>query len=289
MVDIKGEATARVKTVRLRTWLVTATVVIGLVFYLLVIISLNKRINLVDFIIMSILQTVGHLAYFPDGEIFGANSPIFVANRKAYNEKANAVNANGELGLLRKYCKEDYERRKKQYIETELGALNLTEAEYKELQKLPPEKIKKLVKWEYDGQVIIFGHYRRKRLYRLLFRKIPIEANTAETVLSAVENTGYNKLSDKTTPHKVVLTVVKFLKIFVWGLFLAYLSFTARNGIGLPEIARFVVFLGTLISSCVSSFSAGERTQKVYKNEYYVELSNFLDGYEEWKKTSQKN
>lgn len=280
-----GQGTGeRIKSVRLRTWVVIGALVIGLIFYLLVGIIFSETINLVDFVIMSVLQIVTYTAYFPDGELYGTTDKTFQKNKDAYNQKANGITQNKKLAKLRQYCKEDYERRKTDYIENELGAINITASEYEELKKLTPKEINKLHKWEYGGQTIVFDRHRRKRLYRLLFRKIPIEQNTPETIMSAVENNGFSKLMDGSITNKTGQYLFKFFQVIVWGGFLAFVTFYPRDGIGLSEIARIAVYFGSIIITAVTSFSAGERCQKVYKSKFYLDLSNFLDGYGEWEK-----
>ena len=103
---------ARVKAVRLRTWLVTATIVVTLTLLLFVNFGWSE-FSLVDFVCLSIIQIMAHVSYFSDGESFGTTDPLFIKNKEAYNSKANAINENRETAKLREYCDYEYEERKR--------------------------------------------------------------------------------------------------------------------------------------------------------------------------------
>jgi len=272
----------RVKTVRLRTWVLTGVLVIGLLLYLLIDIGFGKTINLVDFIIMVVIQSVAHCAYYPDGNLFGAKNPTYIENKTAYNNKANIINENKQVGKLRDFCQYDYEERKLLWFRTYLGTLGLTESEYDILRKLTKEELKKLKSFEIDGKLIIFSKWKRKRLIKLICGKCPVVPNNAETIMSATECNQVKALKDTSLSYKVRFYLYKAFKIFVWGGFLAYLVYTTKESFGLAEVVKMVAFLSSLVITAIFSYSAGETEIKVHKNKYYVDLSNFIDRFNEW-------
>lgn len=272
----------RIRAIRFRTWVITAVQVIALVLLLFVALGW-KEFSLIDFILLSVIQIITHLSYFPDGESFGSKDPLLVKNRVSYNDKANEINKNRETKLLREYCEVEFEERKKRYIQNECGAIGITIDEYGYLKNKTKAEIKKLKSVEYDGRLVFLTKPRRHRLIKLLFKKLPIEKNNVETVMSAVENDGFRSIHDNSTRYKVVNYLMKFTKVIAWGGFLAFIGYSARDGITIETIVRMVMYLSSMIITAITSFSAGEIGQKTYKNQFYVDLCNFIDGFNEWK------
>ena len=101
----------RIRAIRFRTWVITAVQVIALVLLLFVALGW-KEFSLIDFILLSVIQIITHLSYFPDGENFGSKDLLLVKNRVSYNDKANEINKNRETKLLREYCEVEFEERK---------------------------------------------------------------------------------------------------------------------------------------------------------------------------------
>ena len=100
--------------------------------------------------------------------------------------------------------------------------------------------------------------------------------------MSAIENDGHKAIKDTSISYKVKSYLGKVLKAVCFGAVLAYIGFTARDGIGVAEIARICVYLSTIIINAVVAYSAGETCTKVYKSRFYIDLSNFIDGFNEW-------
>lgn len=280
----------RVSTLRIRTYVMTISILICLIFWLFVNITTKEAINWVDFVLLCIVQILIYTSYFPDGELFGATNPAFINNKKTYNDKATLINSQQQIGLLREYCKVDYERRLKTYIETECGSMGITLEELEELKKLDEKQVKELKSYTFhygteekpDDKIVRFGKRKRKRLYALIFRPIPVEENHPETIMSAIENDGRKAIKDTSVTYKTKSYIGKVIKAVTIGGVLAYIGFTARNGIGVAEIARICVYLTTIIVNAVVAYSAGETCTKVYKNRFYIDLANFIDGFNEW-------
>lgn len=276
------KAGARIKVVRLRAWLILAIQVIALALLLFVAIGW-KEFSLIDFILLAVVQSVTHVSYFPEGENYGTQDPLFMKNKESYNQKANAINENRETGLLREYCEVEYEERKKRYIQNELGAIGITVAEYEYLKSKSKAEVKKMKSVEIGGRITFLTKHRKKRLIKLLFSKIPVSRNNVETVMSAVENSGFGALHDGSVRYKAANYTMKFLKVTVWGGFLAFIGYSARDGITIETVVRMVMYLSSMIITAVTSFGAGEVGQKVHKRQFYVDLCNFIDGFNEWK------
>lgn len=288
----------RTATIRLRTWTLTLAIIVALCFYLLVNVGFKTALNPIDFCLVVVLQVILYSLYFPEGELFGQRNATYIANKKTYNEKATQINQKHLISPLREYCKIEYERRKKEYIANECGHLGITPEELELLRSKTPKEIKELESWEVqcfkengepDGsKLIIFDKGKRKRLAKLLFKELPVEENHAETILSAVENNGTHAIKDQSIVYKTRSYIKKILIAIVVGGVFAYIGYTLRDGIGLAEIVSIISYVCTMFTTVVMAFTSGEKCSKVYKNNFYVELYNFIDGFFEWAKIENK-
>lgn len=285
---------ARLVSVRLRTWTLTLAIVITLIFYFLVNVVTRQTINWIDFVLLCILQIVMHSTYFPDGEIFGQKDKSFIDNKKAYNDKANDINQNGEFSKLRDYCKFEFEQRKKAYITNECSFIGITEKELEELKQKSEKEVKKLKVYEAKetvngvekSKIVFLSKTKRKHLLNLLFEPLPVEENHPETIMSAVENNGNKAIKDGSISFKIQSYIRKALTAVVVGGIFAYIGYTVRDGFGIAQIVSIMMHLTTLFTTAVMAFTSGETCSKVYKNHFYVDLANFIDGFNEWKKNN---
>lgn len=292
---IKG-VKQRFETVRLRTWTLTGSIVIALIFYFVVTVSTKQTISWIDFVLLCIMQFVTHSTYFPDGDLFGQKDSAYQRNKEAYNEKANEINKQRKINRLREYCKFEYEERKQRYIETQCGILGITLEELEELKQREPKEIAKLetfsAKTTVDGEerekLIRFTKHKRKILYNLCFKPLPIEENHPETIMSAVENDGNSAIKDTSKSYKVMAYVSKIFKAIIIGGIFAYIGYTARDGFGWTEVVSITMYLTTLLTTAVTSFSSGEVCSRVHKSRFYLDLSNFIDGFNEWEQKTYK-
>ena len=288
----------RASTIRLRTWTLTLAITVTLVFYFLVQVSTKQAINLVDFVFLCIVQIIAHCLYFPDGDLYGQKNQSFIDNKTAYNDKASEINQHRRIGKLREYCKVEYEERKQRYILNECGAIDITIDELNILKQLGEKEIKHLKKYEFkymvtteDGsqeeqsKLIFFSKVKRKKLYDLIFKELPVEPNHPETIMSAIENNGTKAVKDGSVAYKTHSYIRKILQAVVIGGIFAYIGYTVRDGIGIAEIVQILMYLTSLFSTAVMSFSSGETCSKVYKSHFYVDLVNFIDGFNEWNGT----
>lgn len=285
-------------TIRLRTWTLTLAIIVTLVFYFLVQVSTKQAINPVDFVFLCIVQIIAHCLYFPDGELYGQKNKTYVDNKTAYNEKASEINQHRQIGKLREYCKVDFEERKMRYILNECGAIDITLDELNTLKRLSEKEIKHLEMYEFkylvtnaDGtqdeqsKLVFFSKAKRKRLYNLIFKQLPVEQNFPETILSAVENNGTHATKDGSVSYKKHAYVRKVLQAVLIGGIFAYIGYTARDGIGIAEIVQILMYITSIFSTAVTSFSSGETCTKVHKSHFYIDLVNFIDGFNEWNGT----
>lgn len=285
--EYKGEVGTRLATIRLRTWTLTLAVLVALVFYLLMKVVFKDTIDVVDFIMLATLQVLMHCIYFPDGELYGQKDKCYVANRQSYNNKATEINRKRKIAKLREYCVAEYEERKRRYIEMVCGTIGISVTELEILrEKVPQKEIKKLKSYEFvyeDGSKLIpFSKWKSAKLYNLLYGKLPVKPNHAETIMSAVDNNGTEAITDRSKGFKARAYIKKVIMAFGVGAFLAYVGYTSRDGIGMAEITRIITCLVSMFSTAVLSYSTGETCSKVYKNRYYIDLVNFIDGFNEW-------
>lgn len=291
--DFKRGIGERATALRIRTYVLTISILITLIFYLFVNLTTKQKIDWVDFVLLCVVQILIYSTYFPDGELFGARDTTFVTNKDAYNDKASAVNEERKIALLREYCKVDYERRIQTYIENECGALGITIEELDQLKARPEEEIKNLKEFHFkykndEEKIVMFSKHKRKRIYNLICRPLPVEENHAETIMSAVENNGQHAIKDGSIAFKKKSFAIKVFKAIIVGAVFGYIGYTLRDGIGLPEIVKIFMYLTTIIANAVMAYTTGETCTKVYKNRFYVELANFIDEFREWE-TETKN
>ena len=297
--DFKNSVKQRASALRIRTYVLTMSILVCLVLWLFVNITTREAISWVDFLLLTVVQILTYTSYFPDGELFGERNPAFISNKEEYNRKANEINTDHNQGMLREYCKYDYKQRIKSYIETECGALGLTPEELEQLKKYDEKEILKLKEHtftyppktkggEAETRIIKFSKKKRKRIRALLFDPIPVEENYPETILSAIENNGREKIKDHSLSFKFKSFVRKVITAVFLGGLLAYTGLTSRDGIGIAEITRMFLYFTTMVANAVIAYTTGETCTKVYKNRFYIDLSNFIDGFNEWKEKQPK-
>lgn len=287
-----SETKTRLISVRLRTWTLTLAIVVTLIFYFLVNVVTRQAINWIDFVLLCILQVTVHSMYFPDGELFGQKDKSFIDNKKAYNDKADDLNLKGEFKKLREYCKYEYEERKKAYIIKECSFIGITPEELEDLKQKDTKHIKKLkiyetseeVNGEIKSRIVFLTRKKRKHLKNLLFKPLPVEENHPETIMSAVENNGIRAIKDGSITYKAQSYIRKILTAIVIGGIFAYIGYTMRDGFGFTQVVSISMYLTTLFTTAVMAFTSGETCSKVYKNHFYIDLANFIDGFNEWNK-----
>lgn len=283
-------AKQRVSAIRLRTWTLTLAIVVTLVFYFLVTITTKQSLSWIDFLLLCTCQIVCHSLYFPDGDLFGQRDEVFVANRTAYNDKATAITKDKNIAKLREYCKVDFAERKNNYILAECGVIGITPDELemlkqkseKEIKHIKSFSVKEIVDGEEREKLIVFSSVKRKHLYNLIFKPLPVEENHPETILSAIEHNGNKAIKDGSTAYRRHSYIRKIMQAVIVGGVFAYITYTVRDGVGLAEIVQIIMYLTTLFTTAVMAFTSGESCSKVYKSHFYLELSNFLDAFNEW-------
>lgn len=289
--NIKGEIKDRASALRLRTLTVTLVLVVALIFYFLVVL-VKKEVDWVEFVILCSVQIITYLTYFPDGELFGQRNIDFINNKASYNSKANKINEDCKISALREYCDYEYEERKERYIQKECGAIGITKTELEELKGKPAKEIKKLTEYEFKtpngSKLIFFTREKRKRLYGLIFKEIPVEKNNVSTIMSAVENDEAKSIRDGSITYKAKAYVRKFFMAIVVGGIFAYIGWKTKDGVGFAEIVSIFMCIAALVVTAVMSFNNGETNTKVYKNQFYLKLANYIDGFNEWYSKKQK-
>lgn len=281
----------RIAVIRARTWTLTGSILVTLILYFLVQV-VTKEISWVDFVLIGAMQVALNSTYFPDGELYGQKGTVYINNKSAYNAKATLINEQKLSERLREFCEYDYKKREKIYIENACGQIGISPEELDSLRELSEKQIKQIVqiahKTENGEEVTIhLSKHRRKLLFDILFKPLPVERNYPETILSAVDNDGTRAVRDLSIKYKNTSYIGKFVKAFVVGGFLALIGYQSRHGITLADVTRIMTYLTSLISTAVTSYSKGETCSKVYKNQFYVDLSNYIDRFFEWADINQ--
>lgn len=296
--NFKRATKQRVETIRLRTWTLTLAILISLALYLLVNVTTKQSINWIDFVLLCTMQIIVHSLYFPDGDLFGQKDTAFISNKSAYNEKASEINEKKEIANLRKYCNYEFEERKQRYIQNQCGLIGITLEELELLKqhdekyilKLQSFETKEIVNGEEKSRLIFFSKHKRKILYNLIFKPLPVEKNYPETIMSAVENNGNKAIKDGSISYKAQSYIRKILTAVVVGGIFAYIGYTLRDGFGFAQVVQICMYVTTLFTTAVMAFTSGETCSKVHKSHFYLDLANFIDGFNEWNsKTNKEN
>ena len=279
----RGNAiSSRVMIIRWRTWALTITTVILLVFYVFVTLVLENTLNVVDFILTAVMQISTHFAYFPDGERYGQEDALYIRARDEYNIHANAITAANAVSELRDFCDFDFEERKTRYITAVCGEIGLTLDEFHILKQKSREELAKIEKFESGENIVYFTPHRRRVLIRLVFGKIPVRPNSPDIILSAVDRSFISPIKDESVNYKRVTHGIKLFRVIPVGLALAYIGYSMRSGINAAAIMKSCVFFGSMVFCAVSSFISGEKSSRVFKKQFYVELSTFIDKFSSW-------
>lgn len=273
--------------IRLRTWALTAAIIVSLICYYLVSVTVHQ-VDLVSFSILATLQIVLHVMYFPEGELYGRNDTAFKSNKAAYNEKATEINSKGLLKKLDEYCSYEFEVRKKKYIEHSCNRLGISVEELNNLRGKTKKEIKRMKYIEFNGRSIAVTKQKRRILNSLLFEPLPVEENNPDVILSATECGGSSSIKDRSITFKSHSIHKKVFMALVVGLIMSYIGYTSKDGIGLAEVVDILTCFTTMLITAVMSFSAGETNTKVHKNNFYLSLSNFIDGFFEWANISEE-
>ena len=282
-MNTNGEIKSRFMALRIRTLVLTLVIIVTLAFYLCVNAIINDTIDLIDFAILSFVQIVTHCLYFPDGELYGSKNEKLVNNRTSYNTKASLVNQKMQFAELKSYCKVDFDMRKRNYIETKCGYIGITYEDYELIKEnYSLQDIKKSSSLELNGKMFYLSKYKRKVLIAILFKELPIGYNNPETILSALDTDRSARIIDKSRAYKIQAYIKKIFMAIVVGGVMAYIGYKAKDGFGLTDIVRMLTYLTSMLTTAILSYSSGEVCQRVYKNEFYVELALFLDNFFEW-------
>ena len=281
------ETRQKIGAVRLRTWTLTLAILCSLALYILVNVTTRQSINWVDFIMLCVMQIVIHAIYFPDGDLFGQKDETYIKNRQAYNTSASGINDRREIGKLREYCEFEFQERKTRYIQNQCGFIGITFEEFNILKQKSEKQILQESFWVFNKgneseYIIQLTKQKRKALHALIFKRIPVEKNHHETIMSAYENNGNKAIRDTSISYKAQSYIKKILTAIVIGGFFAYIGYTLRDGFGFAQIVQICMYLTTMFTTAVMAFTSGETCSKIHKSHFYLNLYNFIDGFNEW-------
>lgn len=278
--------TAKGLIIRVRTITLTLLVVVVLIFYLLVQASFKDAVSWIDFIILTAITIIIHFTYYPDGELRGQQDERYITNCIAYNDKAELINTKRQIFNLTEYCKVDFDNRKKAYVETHCGYLEITPEILKFIRG--NYSIKDIKKSEYiyldeeQTKKYFLSKYKTRTIIKLLFKELPIGYNYPETILSAKETDGSKSIQDGSVKFKWVTNTTKIITALLLGLILAYIGFSTKDSFGLDDGCRLAMYLTSMVATAVFSYSSGEKSMKIFKCNFYIALSNFIERFFEW-------
>lgn len=272
--------------IRIRTITLTMLVIAVLALYLLVQTYFRDEISWIDFIILTAVTIIMHFVYFPDGELNGQRDIRYITNNQAYNDKAELINAKRQIFNLNEYCKVDFDTRKKSYIETHCGYLEITPEILEYFRD--NYSYKDIKKREYlytdatENKKYFLSKYKRKQLIKLLFKELPIGYNYPDTILSAKETDSSRAIVDESKRFKYITNTTKIITAIIIGLVLAYIGLSKKDGFTIADLAKMLMYLTSIVSTAVFSYSAGEKSMKIFKCDFYIALCNFIERFFVW-------
>lgn len=269
---------------RTRTLALTFALAIGIVFYCLMQWVITGNIDLVSLIISGLIQISTHFAYYDDGKIYGEKDGGFKANKDAYNANANKVNDDNKFSELKEYCQVEFNERKQRYLNAKFSYIGISESDFILLKQMSENEIKRLEKFENRETIIYFTRKKRKVLYDLIFKPLPIEPNEPEFIMSAVSFDKSKGIKDKSVLFEKITHLRVVLKATILALFIAYIGISFRENFSLESIIEMVYFIIVMVYTAIVSFSSGEKHTRIYKTNFYNELTMFLDGFFEYMK-----
>lgn len=271
---------------RTRTLALTFTLTTGIVFYCLMQWVITGNLDLISLIISGLIQILTHFAYYDDGKIYGEKDSGFKANKDAYNADANKVNDDNMFSELKNYCQEEFKERKQRYLNAKFSYIGISESDFILLKQMSENEINKLQKFENEKTIIHFTKKKRKVLYDLIFKPLPIEPNEPEFIMSAVSFDKSKGIKDKSVLFEKITHIRVVLKATILALFIAYIGISLRDNFFWESIVEMIYFIIVMVYTAIFSFSSGEKHTRIYKSNFYNELTMFLDGFFEYMKNS---
>ena len=272
--------------IRIRTITLTTLVIAVLALYLLVQTYFRDEISWIDFIILTAVTIIIHFVYFPDGELNGQRDIRYITNNQAYNDKAELINAKRQIFNLNEYCKVDFDTRKKSYVETHCGYLEITPEILEYFRDTYSYKDIKKREYLYtdatENKKYFLSKYKRKQLIKLLFKELPIGYNFPDTILSAKETDSSKAIVDESKRFKYITNTTKIITAIIIGLVLAYIGLSKKDGFTIADLAKMLMYLTSIVSTAVFSYSAGEKSMKIFKCDFYIALCNFIERFFVW-------
>ena len=283
MAEIGEGLRERAKSLRSRTIFVSLSLTVLIVFYCLLQWVITGEINVISLIIVGAIQLISHFTYYDDGILFGQRDKKYEEAAEAYNNKADEINENHKFSALEKYCDYEFEERKQRYIRTQLGYIGIEEDAFLELKQKSQKDIKTLKSYTHDGRIMFFTRKRKKLLYNLIFKPIPVEKNEPETIMSAVSLDKTRALKNDFESYTHKIHTMRVLGSTVVSTFFALIGIYLKS-FSLESIFEMAIYMSSMIITSVFSYSAGEKGVKIYKKKFYIELAQFIDNFNEWER-----
>ena len=286
--DFKNKSQQEIKLrtsgIRFRAWSLASMLALALILYLLIDVTFKDTMNWVDFLIMLALQYSLSTLFFPEGMEFGKKDPAFMQNRKRYNDKANLLIKLQKTDGLREFCQHDYEQRMKAYFDNTLGRAGITHDEFEQIKTHQRKMFKRTNDTPFiiNGKEVFFNANQKKILHDFIFKPIKIEKNEPTTILSGIRTSTQKAIGDTSVAHRKKYNIARMSQYVLTALALAYIGYQFKDGINLATIVRSFIYLTTFIVAIVFSFVQGEENIKVYKNNFYIQLTNFIDRFFEY-------
>jgi hypothetical protein len=286
--EIKGQIKERGRYVGFTAWLTTSSLSIAVILLVFLGIGQGKGLDLVFFLLMFLVQGIMTATWLPEGKKYGERNALFMEIQKAYNAKIDRIIEEELITNLGEYCNYDFGVRYRNYFTKMLGRVGLS---YDVFEKVKNLSVKNFIVGEMvvGGDKFTFNKIQIKTLKTLIFKPCPIQANSVETIMGGSENSEIYGIRDWSKFYEKRYLGVRGGFMIITAIITAFLGLKITEGVTMMMWIQAVLLLGGIVLSLTSAFLTGEKSKTVYKREFYIDATNFLDGFYEWNKIKGGN
>ena len=259
------------------TFVLSMVATIIMLVTLTLIVFVNMDINLVNdkhfwttTLIGTFLSILAIIFWLPSGKEYGAKDKAYISNKKAFDDKANAISNNQQFEKLDKFC--TYKNEKRRY-EKIVKMLNKVVLDVTVLGKF--NDVESVVA---DTKL---NKQQKKVLIHLLTKQVYVKELTSFQITTGIDDAKDENYRNTEKLHQTLFMIRKVVFGIFTSAFLASIIITEKN-IGIAEITQLCLWLISIITNIFFSFLKGINLIRVDRNRYYIKMANLLCEFDEW-------
>lgn len=259
------------------TFILSMVATIIMIVTLTLVVFVNMDINLVTdkhfwttTLIGTFLTILAIIFWLPSGKEYGAKDKVYISNKQAFDDKANAISNNQQFGKLDKFCTYKNEKRRYEKIVKMLNKVVLdvdTLSRYKDVESvISDDKLNKKQK---------------KVLIHLLTKQVEVRELTSFQITTGIDDAKDENYHNTEKLHQTLFMIRKVVFGIATSAFLASIIISAKK-IGIAEITQLCLWLISITTNIFFSFLKGINLIRVDRNRYYIKMANLLSEFNEW-------